>query len=485
MGQLTELQAKQLAAELRANGVGHTQIALTLRRLYDGITARKAMRFAWGWSQAQACIEWEHRFNERKASKQFSYWENWPISGHAPSLETLDQLAQLYRCSVVDLLSDLPDYGAERPPAEPSPPPADAWPDSLPVAHRLQQPEMAGRSPLVRHTSDTLATVLDLLRPPDTSADDLASRVEVIRSGRSRIDGETLAGLAQITSGYRRAYRSAGAATLLGPAHGALQLLIDLAPEAGSDQVDNLVSMIGEMASLLGTVLMLDVGDFQAAKPYFSITAHAGQQIGSAELTALAMGCRAFHATYSGDLRSGLAFAEGALDIAAARSIAPRTHGWLAAVGSEMQATAHNELACGRLLDEAAAQLELAADDQEWLGIGAFNPDKLTAYRGGDLVRLGRFHDAQVLLHEALDRLDPALRKHRATACIDLADAYVRDGRIDDGAHHALAALEIVTGTRHADSIRRVEKMHRTIAPTRTSSVRLLGAKLIELQAAS
>jgi hypothetical protein len=46
-----------------------------------------------------------------KTFKNFSYWELWPSStGHAPSLDTLSKLAELYECAVSDLLEDLPSF---------------------------------------------------------------------------------------------------------------------------------------------------------------------------------------------------------------------------------------------------------------------------------------------------------------------------------------------------------------------------------------
>jgi hypothetical protein len=45
--------------------------------------------------------------------KNFSYWEVWPAaSGYAPSLVVLDRLAELYECSVGDLLADVGDHRA-------------------------------------------------------------------------------------------------------------------------------------------------------------------------------------------------------------------------------------------------------------------------------------------------------------------------------------------------------------------------------------
>jgi hypothetical protein len=44
-------------------------------------------------------------------SQNCSYWELWPSStGYAPSLEVLGRLAELYECSVGDLLSDYADF---------------------------------------------------------------------------------------------------------------------------------------------------------------------------------------------------------------------------------------------------------------------------------------------------------------------------------------------------------------------------------------
>ncbi|MGI9002773.1 MAG: helix-turn-helix domain-containing protein, partial [Pseudonocardia sp.] len=71
-----------------------------------------AFRLAHGWSQSQVAEQWnDHWPDEPKTFKSFSCWENWlSPTGHEPSLRTLDRLAQLYECSVGDLLSDRADY---------------------------------------------------------------------------------------------------------------------------------------------------------------------------------------------------------------------------------------------------------------------------------------------------------------------------------------------------------------------------------------
>jgi transcriptional regulator with XRE-family HTH domain len=95
---------------LRAEGCSWAQVADALRSRYH-VNARVALRLARGWSQTRAAAEWTTRWpDDEKTAKNFSYWETWPRSGHAPSLRVLDRLAQLYECSPADLIADLPSY---------------------------------------------------------------------------------------------------------------------------------------------------------------------------------------------------------------------------------------------------------------------------------------------------------------------------------------------------------------------------------------
>lgn len=315
------------------------------------------------------------------------------------------------------------------------------------------------------------------------SSDSLPGRLNAVRAGRHRVDQDTINGIAEAVLGLRTTYRLVSGYALLEPAYGMLGLLTELAPVAGRERAP-VVSLIGQVSTLLASAFALDLEDFEAARPYLRLAMRAAQESSDTELLAFTLGGRAFHAAHSGDLRAGVAFADAALDAARA-GIHPRTHAWLLAVASEMHASDGVATQCESLLDEAAVRLALPDDGRKWIGIGAFNSAKLTAYRGGDMMRLGRFSDAQEILGMALAGLDPSLAKHRCTAHIDLADAFARNGKLDEAVDHAVSALDIIGQTRHAGSLRRVETLNRRIGQSKSQAGRRLGEHLLHLKALS
>jgi hypothetical protein len=150
-----------------------------------------------------------------------------------------------------------------------------------------------------------------------------------------------------------------------------------------------------------------------------------------------------------------------------------------------MHATLCDETGAMRALEVAEGQLALPMPGMPWKGIGAFNHAKLTAYRGGALMRLHRYGRAQAELLRALRQLEPVYAKHRCTAHIDLAAAYMRDRKPADAAHHAISALDIIFSTHHTDSLRRVAALHKAIEPSGISEGSELGSRLLEVRAVS
>lgn len=104
-------QQTNLANALRLEGKSWAEVAAVLREQYD-VNMRVAFRLAHGWSQARAAEEWCQRWpTDPKTDKNISYWELWPSSsGYQPSLEVLARLAEMYQCSIADLIADCGDF---------------------------------------------------------------------------------------------------------------------------------------------------------------------------------------------------------------------------------------------------------------------------------------------------------------------------------------------------------------------------------------
>jgi hypothetical protein len=124
---------------LREQGRSWSEVAAALRDRY-GLPARVAMRVAHEWSQAEAAGAWNARWpDDPKSFKNISYWETWPSpTGHAPSLAVLDRLAQVYECSVADLVAGWGEHGSAGV-AVPTGPETPAWQ----VEHRGNGPDLA------------------------------------------------------------------------------------------------------------------------------------------------------------------------------------------------------------------------------------------------------------------------------------------------------------------------------------------------------
>lgn len=300
---------------------------------------------------------------------------------------------------------------------------------------------------------------------PTSQAGDLADIVQELRNS---------------AISHRQAYRYMSHEVLLPQALAHIDAVVSLRPGAQSPSVRaSLVSTVGEMAALVGTLASLDMHDYRHGNIYLSMALSAAQEAKNKDLLAFTLGARAFHAAYSGNLDDGIDFVEGGLSEASVGG-SPTTRAWLAAVASELHATDNNDYRCRTLLDDSREILR-ENDDQPWVGVGLFNDAKLRAYRGGNLNRLGRYVEAQSELAEALRELPTTAFKHRATASIDLAEAHLPARELEEACSYAIQALGLTNQTQHTGTLQRIKSLYRSarVIDKNFSSVRALGDRLL------
>jgi tetratricopeptide (TPR) repeat protein len=276
-------------------------------------------------------------------------------------------------------------------------------------------------------------------------------------------------GLRSTAATYRAAYRMAPAGQLLGSAHSHMQLALALRPGDQPEPVrTHLLTTVGEMAALAGIILGLDLGDWRNCAPYLHVAEHSARESGNTELHAVVMACHAFQAAYNDkpDLQLGLDYAEAARAIAA-QGASPVTRGWVAAVTSERHADLGEARTSLTLLDEARVALDAGpVEATRYSGIGAFDTAKLAAYEGSNYRRVGEFNKAVNFLDAALAQLDPSLRRHRATALIDRAEAHHDAHRIDAACTDTRAALVLIAATGHTGTLDRALTIARSVRHT-------------------
>jgi transcriptional regulator with XRE-family HTH domain len=291
---------------------------------------------------------------------------------------------------------------------------------------------------------------------------------------RVAVSVDTVAGLAAVAGHYRRAYHDVPASPLLSAALAHLELVMSLRPfDQPSQQRNVLITTAGEMAALVGVLLGLDADQQRAALAYLDLAWSAARDVGSIELQAVVLGCRSFALAFTGDHQAGLECVDFAREVAAGGAN-PQTRGWLDAVASERCASLGDLAGCQHRLEDAHTALAAPESEVAWRGVGGFSHQKLRAYEGGDLVRLGRWRQATSILDKAVDQFDDGQPRHRATALIDRAEAHLGAGDIGQACTDATAALGLVTAVQHTTNLARIQAVASRSLPTGANVARQL-----------
>lgn len=524
-----------LAGQLRAQGRTWAEVAAEFRRVYR-VNARAALRQAHGWSQPQAAARWNARWPaDPKTFKNFSYWELWPGgTGYAPSLDILDRLAQLYECSVADLLSDCMDYGsapAQGRAAAALPAPGDraAPPRQAPLSPRPAapfSPRQAGPSSSRQAMPPpSLHAALERIRAADigeltsgsagiagpagtdgpagdgehsrrlkrrmllleaSSALAVVAAAPVLEIPRrttavsrpARTDQATAGYTADAAAGLRRLGGAAGPRITLPPAmalRSAMAAMVRNAPETATTQA---LAVYADLTQLVGW-LMFNLGDRAAARYYYDDARSAADRAGNADLVSYALSASSQLVLAQGEPRD-------AVDHAKAAQQAARGSGSPFAVAYAADVTARAYAAAGQV---ARCQ---AALDRERAALGEIRPDTPQApwwyfydrafYWGTEsecALRLGMAVHAADAAARSLGLVAPANLHNNALTLALQADALIRQGEIDDACRTLADAARLTTLNSSRRISRRIERLRAQLRTADdTAAVRELDEKL-------
>lgn len=239
-----------------------------------------------GWSQEEAAKRYNAKWHPERplAGKHISYWEMWPSkSGKEPPLSKLRMLADVYECSLSDLLANV---GQNRRPARTCFGPS-AGADSA--------------SPPQEHAADRSGE----------DAIDVLNRVRVLRRGTVDLDliRHLQDNLRHAVVRYETLDHHVIAASLLKQRAWIDTLLVDC---SHPKQRQQLFEIAGATAGVLGYIAV-GRSEFPLARAYCLESFHLADFAEDAKLQAWARGLQSFCEYYAGRYEDALALAQDGL----------------------------------------------------------------------------------------------------------------------------------------------------------------------------
>lgn len=485
----------QFATELRAAGKPWPEVAAAIRHRYR-VNARVAPRLARGLSQREVAERWNRRWpDDPKTFKNISTWELWPAStGHAPSLDTLDRLAQLYECSVPDLLADLPHHGTP-PPQSPLAPGrvgsnATALLDDLtddPVllpaqltntlVHRLHEirfdelaqalimwvqqanPGLDRRELLLKiSTALTVAAAAPLL---DIADADERDRVAAVLDDPRRMDLATITHAERVLQDYRRQGDVLGPQIALQTALAQRQVIADLVVSAPEAFRPRALTVYAELSQMVGWQLY-NLGDYRAAQYYYDDARTAAHDAENTELVTYVLCTMSQLATWQNKPRVGIDHAIAA-QAWAAQTDSPAALGYAADVAARAFAAAEQPDKAHRALEQehaAVRDMTTGTPHASWWYF--YDESFYWGTKAECALVLGAPAKALAAARTSLPMIDPTNVHNYAHTLALQSQAHIQQGDITE-------ASTIVGDIAHISGVNRSPRITQRIAGLRTA----------------
>ena len=438
-------QQAQLTQRLRQQGLTWAEVAEALRRRY-GVNARAAFRLARGWSQSDAAAAWNRQWpDDLKTAKNFSYWETWPISGHAPSLATLDRLARLYECSVSELLADVSDYSSLD---EESPPALDkvreVWDRSIGRRHFLTGVGVGVVATLTRSA---------LGGSPSAPHHD--------------VDGG-IAAHAALTTSYWRLEGAFGPSTVYAQALDHHRVLTDWLAQTSDLGLRRQVADLTANADVLLGWLHFDLEQYDRAALVYRNALDIADELEDVDLRAFVVGRMSRTLSECQRHDEALALADLA-ERQGRRGARPSVRSWLAATRAYVHACVGDEMASRADLDRAFALLDDDSGDRLPTYIAFYGQPNLEKWAGHTVLRLA--DDRSASPQEARSAIEGALAiwpgsgvRESGEVLAAAASARLVEGEVDEAIRLTRDAYDVAIRTGSPRVLRHVTRVRRRMA---------------------
>jgi tetratricopeptide (TPR) repeat protein len=507
----------QLVRALRSSGSSWVEIAAALQESYQ-INPRLAFRYAHGWSQDEAAEEWNKRWpDELKSFKNFSYWESWPgPTGHAPSHHNLGRLAELYECSVNDLLTDLPNFRHLDTAGAISTKPIVSKKKLVLPAARTLDPEARGstQDDGDREVWEVLSSLLTQEAAPlgrRLRYIDLTELVQVIVMWMQRIDPSVSrrALLAKLSSAFVLAAVSPvldvldpeerepvtrflqqpdtfdlpaltytesmitnlrRQSDMLGPqltVHGAMghqRLAEQLAKTAPSAFQPRAISAYAELTQFLGW-LSLNMGDYATAQRYYDEARSAAHDAENVELVTYILCAMSQAAVLSDKPRIGIDHAAAAA-VWAQQANSPLARAYAADVAVRAYAADNQPDRAHESLDQEYANLKAAGRDEPGARWWYFYNDAFYWSTAGNCaLKLHRPEEALNAIDQALTLVDPANLQGRIIHLLFRSEVRIQQDEIAEASSIVADVTRLMATNTSQRIVKRVNQVRGLLTP--------------------